>query len=495
MPTRRFVLSACGTFVALSVAAASAHAADADASAAGTTPPPSAPSYPTQKAAAAPAGEGFSFGSYGRVSAASDLRGGSGREANIVAHGSRLDLASYAEIQLERRDKWGSSYGLGSVSSNVVFTMAFAGPFFHETGVFEAKTAVRNLYADTKGIFHKNFSAWIGSRMYRGDDVYLLNFWPLDNLNMVGGGVKMGFDTSSEEATSVALAVGLGRAQDPFSYQTIASSSPTGFGADQVLLLDRPRVVTSLKLQHLEFFKQGSGAIPGLKLVLYGEQHAMARGVRLNESNIKEELPSENGTLVGGQIGWFAGERDVFVNLFLRYATGIAAYGDKTVPSALSMDKSTAGAHETQVALSANYETGPFGVLVGGYFRGFKDASGNPYSRNTFNEGSLVVRPQYWFGEHVGLALEGSYQALAAASVRDDGSKERASMWRFGIVPFLTPAGRGSFTRPHFQLIYLLTSRDEGARLRYAPDDKFARRSNEHYLGLTVEWWFNSSYR
>lgn len=68
-------------------------------------------------------------------------------------------------------------------------------------------------------------------------------------------------------------------------------------------------------------------------------------------------------------------------------------------------------------------------------------------------------------------------------------------MWRFGVVPFLTPAGRGSFTRPHFQLIYLLTSRDAGARLRYAPDDKFAKRSNEHYLGLTVEWWFNSSYR
>jgi hypothetical protein len=26
--------------------------------------------------------------------------------------------------------------------------------------------------------------------MYRGDDVYLLNWWPLDNLNMVGGGAR-----------------------------------------------------------------------------------------------------------------------------------------------------------------------------------------------------------------------------------------------------------------------------------------------------------------
>ena len=477
-----------------------ARAADADATPPGTTPPPSAPSYPTKNYAPSSSNggstyEGFSFGSYGRVTAASDLRGGSGRESNIVAYGSRLDLPTYAEMQLERRDRWPATYGSGHVSTNVVFTLAFAGPLFHESGRFEAKTAVRNLYAETRGIFAKGFSAWIGSRMYRGDDVYLLNFWPLDNLNMVGGGVRMAFDTTSEEATSVALAVGLGRAQDPFSFQTRPSPSPSGFGSTDVTTLDRPRTVVSLKGQHLYFLGKGTGAIPGLKFVLYGEQHSMSRGTRVNESNLKDDLPAENGTLIGGQLGFFAGERDVFINLFLRHATGLAAYGDKTVPSALSPEKTTSGARETLVALSANYEKGIFGLLVGGYLRGFKDASANPYSRNTFNEGSFIVRPIVWFGEHVGISAEGSYQAFASAAVRDDGKPERASMWRFGLMPFLTPAGRGSFTRPHFNLVYLYSTRDDGARLRYAPDDKFARRSNEHFLGLNVEWWFNSSYR
>jgi maltoporin len=331
--------------------------------------------------------------------------------------------------------------------------------------------------------------------MYRGDDVYLLNFWPLDNLNMVGGGLKIALDTTSEEATSAALAVGLGRASDPFSFQTRPSLSPSGFGSTDVITLDRPRTVVSLKAQHLHFFQRGSGPIPGLKFVLYAEQHAMSRGTRVNESNLKEELPSETGTMIGGQIGMFAGERDVFINLFLRHATGLAAYGDKTVPTALSPEKTTSGARETLVALSANYEKGIFGQLVGGYFRGFKDASCNPYSRNTINEGSFNVRPIVWLGEHVGVAAEGSYQALATAAVRDDGKPERGSMWRFGLMPFLTPAGRGSFTRPHFNVVYLFSTRDAGARLRYAPEDKFARRSNEHYLGLSVEWWFNSSYR
>src|SRR5688572_9451312 len=213
----RFALS----FLAIFLSAATARAADTDATPPGTTPPPSSPSYPSNANATAPTTlEGFSFGSYGRVSAASDLRGGSGREANIVAFGTRLDLPTYSEIQLERRDKWASSYGNGFVTTNIVFTQAFAAPLFHETGKFEARTALRNLYGETKGIFHKGFSAWIGSRMYRGDDIYLLNFWPLDNLNMVGGGTKIALDTTSEEATSIALAVGLGRATDPFSYQT-----------------------------------------------------------------------------------------------------------------------------------------------------------------------------------------------------------------------------------------------------------------------------------
>ena len=494
MQSPRF--AAAATLVLLACATANARAADAEATPAGTTPLPSSTSYPSKARAQQQNGlEWFSFGSYGRLTASSDLRGGSGREANIVAYGTRLDAPTYAEIQLERRDKWASSYGAGYVTTNVVFTQAFAAPLFHETGKFEARTAVRNLYAETKGIFNKGFSAWIGSRMYRGDDIYLLNFWPLDNLNMVGGGLKIALDTTSEEATTAALAVGLGRSNDPFSFQTRPSSSPTGFGSTDVITLDRPRTIVSMKAQHLHFFKRGSGPIPGLKFVLYGEQHAMARGTRVNESNLKEELPSETGTLIGGQIGMFAGERDIFINLFLRYATGLAAYGDKSVPSALSPEKSTAGARETMVALSANYEKDMFGLLVGGYFRGFRDASGNPYSRNTFNEGSINVRPIVWLGEHVGIAAEASYQAQATAAVRDDGTPERASMWRFGFIPFLTPAGRGSFTRPHFNVIYLYSTRDGGARLRYAPEDKFARRSNEHFLGLSVEWWFNSSYR
>src|SRR5207253_4166090 len=53
------------------------------------TPPPSAPQPPSAESTPKPPNVGgeFSFGSYGRVITASDLRGGSGRQANVVTHG------------------------------------------------------------------------------------------------------------------------------------------------------------------------------------------------------------------------------------------------------------------------------------------------------------------------------------------------------------------------------------------------------------------------
>jgi maltoporin len=336
--------------------------------------------------------------------------------------------------------------------------------------------------------------------MYRGDDIYLLDWWPLDNLNTVGGGVRLALDHSRGETsgfagpkeTSFAIHAGMNRPLDPFYFQARPSSSPTGFGSINVLTLDRPRLIVSEKATHIERLNaDGMGA----KLVLYSEQHSIARGTFTSDAGDKQQLPSDSGLVYGAQVGFFTGHRDTFVNLFVRYATGIAAYGDNTVPSALSPDKSTNGAHELLAAISANYETGPFGLLAGGYVRGFKDASGNPYSRNTYNEGTLTLRPQVWFAKFLGLAVEGSYQYLSSAGVDDNGNPIRAKLWKLGVMPFLTPAGPGSFTRPHLRIIYAYTHRDDGARGLYAPDDKFARRNDEHFLGLGVEWWFNSSYR
>jgi maltoporin len=418
------------------------------------------------------------------VTVASDLRGRSGQPANLVAHGPRLDLPSYAELQF--------NYDMvfGRVRARTVITLAVNENLFHFTGRFDGTFAVRNLYLEAQGVFSPHLSLWVGSRMYRGDDVYLLNWWPLDNLNTVGGGARYEF------AGRVVLQaqVGMNRLDDPYQLQSIRIAPREGFGPQQALLLDRPRLLASAKAT---YFLQPLTARAGFKLSLYGELHSMAAGVRqTNDAGARELLPADGGTVLGAQLGGWTGERSTFFNVWVRYARGLGAYGDLRVPVSQGTARTAERAEEFLVAAAGNWERGAFGVLLGAYARYFRDADPSVFSRGALWEGAVAVRPTVWFGEHLGLSLEGSYQRIvynALDPVTGDGAAQ-GSLFRVGVVPFVTPGGRGNFTRPHLQVIYAATVRDDGARRLYAPDDPFGFNSVEHFLGLGTEWWFNSSY-
>lgn len=426
---------------------------------------------------------GFSFGSYGRVVAAGDLQGSRGRDADIVAHGSRMDEGTYGELELVRDDEWQPG-----IHTRIVSTLALAEPIFHEDGQFDAKIALRNFYVEERGIGDRGLSAWVGSRMYRGDDIYLLDFWPLDNLNTVGGGLKFRFN---EDHTSVAFHVGLNLVNDPFQTQTVqrpaAQNQP---GVTDVALLDRPRTIGSLKFTH---------AIPmgktwGVKAALYGEVHRLPSGEREEPDGLREALPGDSGAVGGLQLGAYDSDSGDFANLFLRYSSGLAAYGEFSTPRGASEDGDSTGARELLLGFSGNLEQGWFGLLAGGYFRSFRDASPEQFRFENVDEGIFVLRPQVYIGQHAGVALEGSYQAQQRGVLSTVTNQPlTAGLWRFGVMPFLTPAGRGSFARPRLRLIYAVTARDDGARSLYPNTDPFARRKTEQFLGVGAEWWFNSS--
>ncbi len=425
----------------------------------------------------------FSFGSYGRVVAASDGRGGEGRNADVVAYGSRIDEGTYAELELRRDDEWEPG-----LSSRIVTTLAIGAPVFHYDGNFDAKIALRNLYVEERGIGDKGLSAWIGSRMYRGDDIYLLDFWPLDNLNTIGGGVR--FDIPGMK-TYVAWHLGLNRAADPFQFQEVerpaAQNQP---GVATVELLNRPRVISSLKLQHI----QPLSGKAGLKGVLYGEVHRLPSGEREESPGVIEPVVGDSGALFGAQVGLFTGERDTFVNLFFRHATGLAAYGELATPEGTAPDKTVEGATETRMGISGNYEHEYFAVVVGGYFRSFREPTPEPFRFSNIDEGIFVVRPHLFLGDHAGLAVEGSYQAQQRGVLNVVTNEPvHAKLLRFGVMPYLSPAGKGVFKRPQLRLIWAVTQRNDDARALHAQDDVFARRKTEQFFGIGAEWWFNST--
>ncbi len=436
----------------------------------------------------------FEFGSYGRVVAAADGEGGPGRDADIVFRGSRMDEDNYAEIELRRQDEW----GITGIHTNVVVTLAVASPVFHYSGNFELNAAIRNLYLEAKEIGLPGLSAWAGSRMVRGDDIYLLDWWPLDNLNLLGAGVGY----RHEAGTSAQIVVGSTQPDTPFFKQTVERPAPLDqFGAVATPLLNRQKLIGALKVSHDQRFGPKDKPSPGIKAVVYGEGHALPEGEREPEPGAPtEQLPSDGGFVVGGQFTAYTGVRDTFVHLFVRYAGNLAAYGQFSSPGQLNLEETTEGAREIVVAAGGNAEIDFFGVMMGAYFRSFRDAS-PALNYEDVDEGAVVLRPTFFFGEIAGVSLEGTFEMAQRGVIYQDPSDAAAppegpalaSMFRVGIIPFISPAGRGNYSRPHIRLAYNLSVRDDTARLLYPEDHPLRDREIEHFVGLGAEWWFNSS--
>lgn len=474
-----------------------------DSAASSTSEPPPAPSTSQQTtasdpddapeaAAAAPDPvqqflNGFHFGSYGRIVAASDLRGMTGRQSRVVSFAPRVDEDdTYAELELRREDR------MFGVDTRIVATVAYGGPLFHYDGEFSERIAIRNLFAEATHILTRGLSIWGGSRMVRGDDVYLMNFWPMDNLNMIGGGLRYALEDDLE----FALQVGMSQPNHPFQRQTDLVPARTGFVPDEIYILDRPRTVLSGRVT---YWPMGRMERNGFKGVLYGEQHWLGAGQRTRSDGTIEGLPEDSGFVLGAQIGGYLSDTRSFVNIFFRYARGLGVYDPLGVPFRTGTVVTTGRAEQVRFALSANWEWNEspdvgVGVQLGGWWQLHHDADPAVWNRGALSEGAIAVRPHVWFGQVAGVALDLSYQGMASLALDEiTGRAEGGGIFKIGVMPFVTPWGRGTYTRPHIRLVYTLSARDEGARRLLNPADPRASRDVEHFLGVSVEWWFSST--
>ena len=431
---------------------------------------------------------GFHFGSYGRTRLATDLRGGGPKYANIASHGSRLESAPY--LEMEFRETQYPSEKNSDLRVRVVSTVAFDGDPFHYTGQWSSNIALRNLFVDVQGVGYEGLTLWTGARMYRGDDIYLLDFWPLDNLNTVGGGAILDVG----KGTRIQAHAGSNRLiNSSFQYQARVVPSTDHFGTDLAVTLDRPRTIASAKLTQ---FTSGFTAPKGFKASLYGEAHFLASGTQEVGGNLDRpdsKLPSDYGFVVGAQATPYGfGDRYGHAHLFVRYATGIAALGELASPSKINADKKV-DASEFVAALAGNYETGRFGIMWGAYLRYFDGSMGAEYSDSKYWEGTIIARPQLYVSDHFSFGAEASYQYKNRKVLDDKGEHNVPSAFRLSLLPIISPSGWGGYNRPIIYGVYTATIRNEAARNSYADEDPRSARRVEHYLGLHAEWWFNSS--
>jgi maltoporin len=456
--------------------------------------PPAKPDAPVPATFPAPPpieGEGFRFGSYGRAIAGADLRGGKPANVNIVAHGPRIVEDSYLELEL--------SYGFvrpqrdDYVVLRPIITLAFDGTLFHDTGEFDAHPALRNMFLDAR--LSRTVTAWAGSRMYRGDDIYLFDYWPLDDQNMVGAGAQLSQKLGDRNEATIATAIGFNRLNHPFQFQEISVANPVQ-GATTVEQLNRQRVVASATASYT-MLPDGDGI--GAKAKLHTEIHQLPSGTRKRDDGTLEALPADTGFLIGGELGVFgmAPKASGFrrhLNVFARYAKGLAAFDELAPPTSFGRELETSNASELSVGLSGNYDFALGQLMLGALSRRFIDADTTSVDPDDGWEYAIAARPLVRIGSGFYAGGDVSYQArfprgLNAITLRAEDPAE------FQIAPMLvfSPMGPSAYDRPQLRLVYSASHLNDGARDLYVPDDPRHDHAWVYFLGVQAEWWFNSS--
>ncbi|MBQ8038052.1 MAG: carbohydrate porin [Proteobacteria bacterium] len=428
-------------------------------------------------------GERFRFGSYGRVQPSMNADGmRSGRQARLVSPTPRVDEDSYVELMLGYTPYRGDD---GTVV-DIVSTIAFDGAeLFHRTGDWKSGIAVRNLYAEVRNLWFDGFVVWAGSRMYRGDDIYLLDMWPLDNLNTYGGG--LGWHGSTR--TNIDIHFGTNRLKDDYQYEVVDVINERFVGEQEVVFLDRQRFISSLKAEQLWGGEEG----PLFKAKLYAEIHAIGEGEYLvTQPEQLKKLPKDSGWLVGAQFGISNFLNDSYVNFFVRYAAGLAAYGEMSIPFGVATDLKAADAKHFLAGVSAGINILDYvDILLGGYVRYFADADGIEQDFDDGVEGVWDVRVTGHVGRYFRPAIELSQQLRHPNGLSPVNQKqELASLFKFSVLPGVR-LGDGILGRPEIRFNYTLSILNEAAQNIFAEKDYFRTHKYAHFIGLAAEWWFN----
>ena len=366
--------------------------------------------------------------------------------------------------------------------------------------------AIRNLYIEERDLGVKDSSARAGSRMYRGDDIYLLNWWPLDNQNTIGGGVgaQLPTDRTTRDDHRRSSTSGMQRLDNPYQYQQIPVVAPFGFGTVDV---DASSIARA--------------SIETLKLTTVLPQRRRPRRAS-RRSCTASSISSPPGTSRSAHESTGAPRRQRACSLGVAARAtspasatrtrrsscatraGIAAYDPLAVPITFALDQDDRAARsETLIAPRRQLGDGRRSASSAGGVRSLlpRRRARRATSTQKYDEGERRRPPERLLRR--ALRRRGRGRATSSGGIatpptrrRQRAARPRRAIWRFGVIPYFSPAGRGSTSARRSASSTRSTLPQLRARALSIPRRTSSRSATiEHFLGIGAEWWFNSSAR
>src|SRR5205823_2434996 len=160
------------------------------------------------------------------------------------------------------------------------------------------------------------------------------------------------------------------------------------------------------------------------------------------------------------------------LNLFARYAKGLAAFDELAPPTSFGPDLKTQHASELSFGASGNWDAPIGNMMIGALSRRFIDASGNDVDPNNGWEYAIDARPLGKLAPDWFAGADISYQARFPNGLNPNTERpEDPAIFQLAPMLVYSPMGPSAYDRPQLRVVYRLAHLNQGALDDYVPDD------------------------
>jgi maltoporin len=415
-----------------------------------------------------------------------------GKYMNLGAHkaiGGRLEEGDYLEPGIRYHIKKAQAEGdttVDLVTDFEIFSLNGAIVSDLANGdINDIRIMPLQAYIEAKNVLSPGLTLWIGSNLYRKNDIHICDYFYFNSLPGQGVGAYYG-------GLDVAVLTQTGASS---FFATDLNAGMPAPAAPAIVQRQRTMFIGQYKVP----FGPGTTYVQGL-----GEFHVVPRSGDTERDAPPSVNPADYGAVGGVKVHLDLGDGN-FSDASARYGNRIAngaESGGSTYQTfgQPSTDGSYRGGYGIELVEHFQWNVDKL-VSINGYATAHYSRGSTSYVPppdpadpsavlavpNTRLDYSFGARPTFYLSDQLHLITEGTFQA------RKDEGRATGTAIKLSVAPAIVPTGeRSNWARPEMRLIYTLGLYNQAAvDQRMSPYTQTMGPSKvAHFLGVRTEWWF-----